>query len=89
MKEHRQAPPSLSVLPVDKGPYGKAVDGWGNDLGYSVDRDGVIILTSVGADGKPGGDGRDADIIMRYRTRNADGTLNVGDDAWIDNAKIE
>ncbi|MGA2255740.1 MAG: type II secretion system protein GspG [Thermoguttaceae bacterium] len=82
-------PASLSVLPVDEGPYGKAVDGCGHDLQYSVDHDGVITLTSFGADGKPGGDGRDADIIMRYRTRNADGTLNVDDHAWIDNAKID
>jgi hypothetical protein len=89
MKLHRQAPPSLKALPAEEGSFGKAVDGWGHDLRYSVDRDGAISLTSLGADGKPGGDGRNADIVLRYRTRNADGTLNVDDDPWMHNEKFE
>ncbi len=88
-KEHRQIPSSLTVLPVAEGQYDKVIDGWDRDFQYSVDRDGIIKLTSLGADGQPGGEGEDADIIMRYRTRNADGTLNVDENSWIDNAKIE
>lgn len=88
-KKHRQNPPSLTALPAADGEFDKAVDGWDRDFQYAADRDGVITLTSFGADGQPGGEGRDADIIMRYRTRNADGTLNVDDENWIWNAKIE
>jgi hypothetical protein len=88
LKEHRQAPPSLQALPVEERSSYEPVDEWGHDLQYSVDRDGVITLTSFGADGKPGGDGQNADIIMHYRTRNADGTLNV-DGHWIEDAKAE
>jgi hypothetical protein len=89
MKSHRQAPPSLSDLPVDSDAPNTVVDGWGHDLQYSVDREGIITLTSFGADGKPGGEGRDADIVVRYRTRNADGTLNVDDESWLGNARVK
>ena len=88
-KEHRQIPPSLTALPAAGGKYDETVDGWDRDFQYSVDRDGIIKLTSLGADGQPGGEDEDADIVMRYRTRNADGTLNVDDENWIENAKIE
>jgi len=47
------------------GPYlrdGKLpVDAWGNPFYYSM-RDGVVRVTSLGADGVEGGEGRNADI---------------------------
>ena len=89
MQEHRQAPANLGALPPGEGPYGKSKDAWGQDLQYSVDQDGVIVLGSFGADNKPDGDHENTDIIMRYRTRNTDGTLNIDDDHWISNARIE
>ena len=64
MKEHHQVPPSLHALPVDERLTYRPVDGSGTRPSYFVDRDGVISLISFGADGKPGGDGQDADIIM-------------------------
>jgi hypothetical protein len=90
MKEHRQSPPSLSVLPdlEDMGFQTTTVDGWGHEIRYSIDQEGIITLTSLGADGKAGGMDRDADVVMRWRTRNADGTLNVDDDRWIGNARV-
>jgi hypothetical protein len=86
MEKHRQAPPTLSDLSRD-GSSETPVDGWGHEIQYSVDRDGVITLTSFGADGKP--DGRDADVVESYRTRNKDGTLNVDDEEWMSKARIE
>jgi len=88
MKLHRQVPPNLAAVPEEEDRH-KAIDGWGHALQYSVDSDGVITLTSYGADGKPGGDGRDADIIRRYRTRNTDGTLNIDDFDWINSSRIQ
>jgi general secretion pathway protein G len=48
-----------------KGPYlrdGKLpADPWGNPYQYSL-VDGRVTILSTGADGKPGGDGNDADI---------------------------
>jgi hypothetical protein len=89
MKEHRELPPSLAVLPTRKGYANSTTDGWGRPLGYTADEKGVITLTSLGADGKPGGDGLDQDIIQRYRTRNPDGSLNVDDDNWIIRAEVK
>jgi hypothetical protein len=86
MKKHRQPPPGLNVLPERAG---LITDAWGHDIQYSVDEKGVITIASFGADGKPGGEGRDADITERYRTRNADGTLNVDDEAWIGTARTD
>jgi hypothetical protein len=89
MQLHRQAPPALSAIPIVKELEVTTKDAWGRPLQYSVDRDGVITLTSFGGDGKPGGDGENADIVLRYRTRNADGSLNVDDKDWFHDAKIE
>jgi hypothetical protein len=46
------------------------VDGWGRQIGLSVDGD-VITLTSLGADGKPGGTGDNRDFVCSIRV--ADG----------------
>jgi hypothetical protein len=89
MKEHHgEPPPNLAVLPVRQGYMNRTTDGWGYELQYSVDAAGVITLASHGADGKPGGDGLNADIVRRYRTRNPDGSSCVDDEYWITNAEI-
>jgi hypothetical protein len=89
MQVHRHAPPSLSAIPIEKDLEVTTKDAWNRPIQYSVDRDAVITLASFGADGKPGGHGENADIVMRYRTRNADGSLNVDDKDWFHDAKIE
>jgi hypothetical protein len=88
MKEHRKVPPSLAVLPKRTGYMNRTTDGWGRELRYTVDDRGVIALTSLGADGKPGGEGLNSDIVRRYRTRNPDGSLNIDDELWIVHAEI-
>lgn len=40
-------------------------DGWGRPLGYRLDGDGVV-LTSLGSDGAPGGEGTAADLEHRW-----------------------
>ncbi|MEJ6402884.1 type II secretion system major pseudopilin GspG [Yoonia sp. 2307UL14-13] len=53
------------AIPGWNGPYvrdGKLpVDGWGNPFIYTLEGDQVQIM-SLGADGQPGGTGRNADI---------------------------
>ena len=83
IKEHRTVPSDLSVLPKREGYVNQTTDGWGRELEYSVDKDGVITLRSLGADGQSGGDGLNRDIVRRYATRNADGTLNIDDEFWV------
>ena len=88
MKEHREAPPNLTVLPKRDGYANDIMDGWGHGLHYEVDKNGVITLSSLGADGKPGGGGQNKDIIRQYRTRNSDGSLIIDDELWIVHAEI-
>jgi hypothetical protein len=85
---NRSIPLSLDVLPKREGYANRTVDGWGQPLLYTVGADGVITLTSFGADGKPGGEGLDADISESYRCRRADGSLWVGSSMWIVEAKL-
>jgi len=81
MEQHADYPKDLSVLPVRRGYANQITDAWGRQLSYSVDERGVITFSSLGRDGKPGGDGLDADIVHCYPTRNEDGSLNL-DDVW-------
>ena len=88
MKEHGQPPPNLAFLPVRKGYMNRTTDGWGRELQYAVNLEGIISLTSLGADGRVGGDGPSADIVGRYRTRNPDGSSCIEDNLWMVNAEI-
>src|SRR5437764_7143004 len=83
MLAHREIPSDLSSLPKRDGYANQITDGWGRTLIYLVSDKGVISLTSLGRDGKAGGEGLDADVTKRYRTRNRNGSLNIDDDLWV------
>jgi general secretion pathway protein G len=66
----------LLTKPVDpdaaakwKGPYlekdSLPKDGWGRDYIYTFDEHGRFVVRSLGADGKPGGEGENADLDNR------------------------
>jgi hypothetical protein len=76
------------VLPTRQGYANQITDGWGRTLIYSVNEHGIISLTSLGRDGKTGGQGDDVDMTQRYRTRNKDGSLNIDDEYWIVTSEI-
>jgi len=88
MLAHRTYPTDLKSLPLREGFANQITDGWGRDLIYSVDDQGVISLTSLGRDGRTGGSNEDADITRRYRTRNEDGSLNIDDELWLVESEI-
>lgn len=56
---------NAAAIPGWNGPYLRdgrlPVDAWGNPFIYKLDNDQVQII-SLGADGQPGGTGRNADI---------------------------
>ena len=62
---HGQLPPDLSVLPARQGYANSVTDGWGGALLYGVDENKEVVLTSLGADRKPGGGGLSRDIVRR------------------------
>jgi len=80
---HGQLPPDLSVLPARQGYANSVTDGWGGTLLYGVDKNGEVVLTSLGADGKPGGEGPNQDTVRRCRIRKPGGPCNVDDDSGI------
>ena len=88
LKEHRDYPPSLDVLPRRDTHANEINDAWGRRLLYSADDRGVISLTSLGADGRPGGDGSDADVCQRYRTKDRAGKWIIDEEFWLIHAKI-
>ena len=88
MLEHREYPPDLTVLPEREGHDNRLTDGWGRPLLFSVDEEGIITVSSLGRDGKPGGDGPDADIVRRNRSRNEDGSLDIEDEYWSVTSKV-
>jgi len=50
----------LETLPVDP---------WGAPYTFTLSPDGQVEVSSLGADGQPGGDGRDEDLVRRFRLR--------------------
>ncbi len=86
---NKAVPLSLEALPKRKGYANRTTDGWGRPLRYSVGEDGVITLRSFGADGKPGGEGKNADISRSYRWKRPDGSLWVGSPMWIVEAEVK
>lgn len=64
--QHHSVPQSLGDLgrAMDRG----CVDGWGRQIIYQHDGDNVT-LTSYGKDGLPGGTGKDADIVQKFRAQ--------------------
>jgi len=72
-RQNHSLPPSLFVLPILEDKDNKIEDGWGRPLGYAVDDDGVVVLSSLGSDGKMGGTGDAADIIERFPSKQKDG----------------
>ena len=61
------------IMPPDntsnwRGPYVKSrdlfADPWGHEIAYSLDDGQRYVMVSKGADGKEGGDGAAADIVL-------------------------
>ncbi len=83
-KQHRALPQSLDVIPKKEGRWDRITDGWGRRLLYKTNGDGTITLASLGADGRPGGEGEDADLVFTCRVYRPDGSLWIGAPDWDD-----
>jgi hypothetical protein len=86
---NKAVPQSLEALPRREGYANRITDGWNRPLRYRETEDGIITLTSFGADGKQGGGGVNADISQSYYSKRPDGSLWVGSPMWIVEAKIK
>lgn len=81
-------PDSLEQLAKRDGYRNKTTDYWNRPLIYSISENGVLSLSSLGADGIPGGSGNDADLSRMYRTRDENGNSTILDDLWIVTSEI-
>jgi len=66
LEKDGKLPDSLASLPIREHYANRTSDGWGRPLIYQVDGDS-FTLTSYGRDGKPGGEGDDADELVKYK----------------------
>ena len=66
VRENGTSPSSLDQLPVIPNKVSSTADGWGRQIGLSISGD-TVTLTSLGADGKPGGEGDNRDFIATMR----------------------
>jgi hypothetical protein len=69
---HDSLPTSLDQLPEFEGKINSVTDGWGRPIEWRVEGE-QVVLTSFGRDGRPGGSGKDADMIGVFRVKTADG----------------
>jgi hypothetical protein len=80
-------PARLCETPEIAGKADATSDGWGREIAYSVDEDGVVTLTSLGRDGEPGGTGDAADIVRRFRAKDADGVWMDEFCEWLEHGR--
>lgn len=67
--ERHQLPAGLLTIKDSCGGV-ELKDGWGHKIKYRI-RGNSVIVTSHGEDGKPGGSGEAADIIVRFCLKKA------------------
>jgi hypothetical protein len=67
LEANHSFPKSLGELPERKGYDNSIQDGWGRDIEYTKTPNGTVILRSLGKDGKIGGLGENADIIVTFK----------------------
>ena len=70
---HHELPKTLDELPVIPGYSDRLTDGWEERILYRTNDDSSITLTSYGKDGRPGGEGLDADMVGIFMLKTPDG----------------
>lgn len=71
--DHNALPSLLRQTKEIDGYDNSIKDAWGYDFIYNVDTNGLVTLTSLGKDNKPGGTGNNADMIGTYPSRQQNG----------------
>lgn len=79
MAKHGAAPKSLSELPRREGYSNSLMDGWNNELTYTIASDGTLTISSLGKDRKTGGVAENSDISVTYQIREDKGGLILGE----------
>ena len=70
---HNQLPKTLDELPVIPEYSDRLTDAWAERILYRINDDGSITLTSYGKDGRPGGEGTNADMVGVFMSKTPNG----------------
>lgn len=73
-QKHNKLPSSLQDTQPIENYITSIEDGWGELLDYSVDANGIVKFISFGKDKKPGGTGKNMDIIGTFPSKQPDGS---------------
>lgn len=82
-REHDKLPATLAELPASEGFRHVSEDAWSRQLGYSFDAADVVTFRSLGADGRPGGERDDRDMVGSFDARDASGRWHAEIPRWI------
>jgi len=74
-EEHGHPPAALEALPPTAEKDNAIKDGWGRRFLYTQLANGMLVLRSLGADGRPGGQGHDEDLELKWRPGKFPGTI--------------
>lgn len=80
---NNQLPDNLTLLPVLPGYVSTIKDAWGRPLGYHVNENKRVTLTSFGQDGLSGGVGENADIVLSFAALGVDGSWSDQLVGWL------
>ncbi len=86
-----RAPSNLEELARYEPAVSTLKDGWGNPLVYQVESSGVVSITSLGKDKRPGGPGQNADSVWSFALKDQSGNWigtnwQKGSLDWLTNA---
>ncbi len=84
-----ELPETVADLPVREGYANRTQDGWGSELAYKVNDNGIVTLTSLGADNLAGGIGDDADITRSHRSLDESGKFIAGEELWTVTSEVQ
>jgi hypothetical protein len=82
-RANNKLPPNLSDLPrlaFKPEPDRYLEDAWHRQLIYEIDSSGMVTLRSLGKSGVPGGSGENAEIVLKFPPRRADGSWSRDSD---------
>ena len=81
-RTHNELPKTAADLPLLTSRDNTVQDGWGRDIRFEIATNGIVTLTSLGRDGRPGGTGDDADITRAFPAHNPQGGWSEETVAW-------
>ena len=82
-KDHNALPKTLTDLPPLPNAFDSlTADEWGREIDYKADPDGVVTLTSLGADKAEGGTGINKDMTAIFTARDSQGGWADPTTAW-------